>query len=119
MFTRGAPSLPKYIPQIIHRCQVLPEDGEIRLGSIFRLIIIIKTEKITHTVIEGDLTIGYPSFAAAFHITPIQGGGSNKSMVKWSVEYEKENEDVPAPTSFMKLMDAFFEELDATLVEDA
>ncbi|MCL7043159.1 hypothetical protein MKW94_028011, partial [Papaver nudicaule] len=35
MFTRGAPSLPKYIPQIIHSCQVLPDDGEIRLGSIF------------------------------------------------------------------------------------
>ncbi|MCL7032026.1 hypothetical protein MKW94_018981 [Papaver nudicaule] len=78
-----------------------------------------ENRKITHTVIEGDLAIGYPSFAAAFHITPIQGGGSNKSMVKWSVEYEKENEDVPAPTSFMKLMDGFFKELDAKLVEEA
>ncbi|RZC91690.1 hypothetical protein C5167_027747 [Papaver somniferum] len=33
--TRDASSLPKYLPQIIHKCQVFPEDGEIRVGSIF------------------------------------------------------------------------------------
>ncbi|KAI3979383.1 hypothetical protein MKX01_001575 [Papaver californicum] len=85
MITRGEPSLPKYVPQLIHKCQVLPEDGEIRLVDV----------------------------------TPIQGGGSNKSMVKWSFKYEKENEHVPTPTSFLKFFEAFFKELDVKFFEAA
>ncbi|KAI3925849.1 hypothetical protein MKW92_019330 [Papaver armeniacum] len=139
MLTRGAPTLPKYVPQLIHKCQVLPEEGEIRLGSIFvwdyavgategilstvrtkNKIIAVdhKNMSITHTVFEGYLTADYPSFDITIDVTPIHGGGSNKSMVKWSFKYEKENEHVPAPTSFMKFFEAFVKELDAKLLEE-
>ncbi|KAI3888251.1 hypothetical protein MKW92_010119 [Papaver armeniacum] len=125
MVTSGAPSLHKYLPHMIHKCQVLPEYGEIRLGSIFVWDYIIegkastvrtkekitavdhKNMSITYTVFEGDLTIGYPSFGITFHITPILEGGSNKSTVKWAIEYEKENEHVRAPTPFMECLEDF------------
>ncbi|XP_026460244.1 major latex protein 146-like [Papaver somniferum] len=137
MMTRGAPSLPQYLPHIIHKYQVLPEYGEIRLGSIFVWDYIIegnsstvttkekvtavdhKNMSITYTVFEGDLTIGYPSFAITFHITPNLEGGSNKGTVKWSIEYEKENEHVPTPTPFMEFLEAFFKELDVKLLEES
>ncbi|XP_026441894.1 MLP-like protein 43 isoform X2 [Papaver somniferum] len=137
MMTSGAPSLPKYLPHIIHKCQVLPEYGEIRLGSVFVWDYIIegnsstvttkekvtavdhKNMSITCTVFEGDLTIGYPSFALTLHVTPILGGGSNKSTVKWSMEYEKENEHVPTPTPFLEFLETFFKELDVKLLEES
>ncbi|KAI3982020.1 hypothetical protein MKX01_018926 [Papaver californicum] len=137
MMTRGAPTLPKYLPHMIHKCQVLPEYGEIRVGSIFVWDYIIegkastvttkekitavdhKNMSITYTVFEGDLTIGYPSFAITLHITPILGDGSNQSTVKWTIKYEKENEHVPTPTSFMEFLEAFSKELDVKLLEES
>ncbi|RZC91683.1 hypothetical protein C5167_027745 [Papaver somniferum] len=133
MMTRDAPSLPKYVPQLVHKCQVLPEDGEIRLGSIFVWDYVIDTStvrtkdritavdhknmSITYTVFEGHLSVDYPSFDITLDVTPIQRGGGSKSKVNWSIKYEKENEQVPPPTSFAKFFEAFFRELDAKLFE--
>ncbi|KAI3864272.1 hypothetical protein MKX03_006105 [Papaver bracteatum] len=66
-----------------------------------------KEMSITHTVFEGYLTVDYPSFDITIDVTPIHEGWSNKSMVKWSFKFEKENEHVPAPTSFLKFFEAF------------
>ncbi|MCL7047350.1 hypothetical protein MKW94_002135, partial [Papaver nudicaule] len=35
VLTRDAPKIPKYAPQMIHNVQVLPGDGDVRVGSIF------------------------------------------------------------------------------------
>ncbi|RZC94194.1 hypothetical protein C5167_021440 [Papaver somniferum] len=138
MITRGAPTLPKYVPQLVHKCQVLPEEGEIRPGSIYvwdyavgategilspvrtkNKVIAVdhKNMSITQTMFEGHFTSDYPSFDVTIDVTPIHGGGNNKTMVKWSFKYEKENEHVPAPTSFIKFFEVFFKELDAKMLE--
>ncbi|RZC85964.1 hypothetical protein C5167_026630 [Papaver somniferum] len=127
--TRGASNLPKYLPQIIHKCQVLSEDGEIRVGSIFIWDYVIgesstvttkekitavdhKNRSVTYTALEGDLTIGYPSFATTVQITPVLGEVSNESTVKWCFEYEKQSEHVPTPTYAVEFLEAFLKELE-------
>ncbi|KAI3900799.1 hypothetical protein MKW92_045883 [Papaver armeniacum] len=136
MLTRDAPKLPNYAPQTVNKCQVLPGDGEVRLGSIFvwdyvqgdkPSAVITKVKitavdhknmSLTYTVFEGHLTDDYPSFANILAITPTQRNGNNKCLVKWSVEYEKANEDIPDPTYFMKMLEDFTKELDTNLLKE-
>ncbi|KAI3900301.1 hypothetical protein MKW92_010681 [Papaver armeniacum] len=122
MLTRDAPKLPNYAPQTINKCQVLPGDGEVRLGSIFVWDYITavdhKNMSLTYTVFDGHLTDDYPSFANILVITPTQRNGNNNCLVKWSVEYEKANEDIPDPTYFMKMLEDFTKELDTNLLKE-
>ncbi|RZC91693.1 hypothetical protein C5167_027755 [Papaver somniferum] len=136
--TSGAPSLPKYLPQLIHKCQIFPGGCEISVGSIFVWDYVIegksstvttkekitavdhKNMLITCTVFEGDTAISYPSFATTVQITPI-GGGSNESKVKWSIKYEikkSEHDVIPTPTSFVNFLETFFIELGVKLLEE-
>ncbi|RZC92811.1 hypothetical protein C5167_028065 [Papaver somniferum] len=136
MLTRDAPKLPNYASQTINKCQVLPGDGEVRLGSIFvwdyvqgdkPSAVITKVKitavdhknmSLTYTVFEGHLTDDYPSFANILAITPTQRNGNNNFLVKWSVEYEKANEDIPDPTYFMKMLEDFTKELNTNLLKE-
>ncbi|KAI3904201.1 hypothetical protein MKX01_030694 [Papaver californicum] len=133
MLTRDAPRIPKYAPQTIHDVQVLPGDGEVRLGSLFVWDYVLDDKpstvmtkvkitavdhnsmSLTYTVFEGHLTDDYTSFANILAITPTDRNGNNNCLVKWSVQYEKANEDVPDPTSFMKMLVDFTKELDTNL----
>ncbi|RZC92812.1 hypothetical protein C5167_028070 [Papaver somniferum] len=133
--TRDAPKLPKYVPQIIHNVQVFPVDGEVRVGSVFvwdyvqdKPSAVMTKEKITAvdhkkmsvtcTVFEGELTKGFTSFATTLSITPTKKDGSYNCLVKWSVQYEKANEDVTDPTYLKKWLENFTKELDINLVKE-
>ncbi|KAI3971407.1 hypothetical protein MKW92_049240 [Papaver armeniacum] len=137
MLTRDAPKLPNYAPQTVNKCQVLPETvkfvWEVYLfGTMCRVrdkpsAVITKVKitavdhknmSLTYTVFEGHLTDDYPSFANILAITPTQRNGNNKCLVKWSVEYEKANEDIPDPTYFMKMLEDFTKELDTNLLKE-
>ncbi|KAI3926707.1 hypothetical protein MKX01_039837 [Papaver californicum] len=112
MMTRDAPKLPKYVPKMVHNVQVLPEDGEVRVGAVFvwdyvlgdkpgAVMTKVKVTAVDHinmslnfTVIDGELTNGYTSFAITLTTTPQRDGNYN-CLVKWSAQYQKANEDVP------------------------
>ncbi|KAI3853825.1 hypothetical protein MKX03_022500 [Papaver bracteatum] len=137
LMTRDAPKIPKYVPKIVHRVQVLPADGEVLVGSIFiwdyvqgdtpsavttkEKITAVdhKNKSITYTVFEGYLINDYPSFAFNLTITPLQRDANYKCLVKYSVKYEKANADVPDPTHLMKLLEDFSKELDTNLLKEA
>lgn len=53
---------------------------------------------VTYRVIKGDVLNSYKTFLIHLHVTP---GADNISLVKWSIEYEKVNQDVADPTSFL------------------
>ncbi|KAI3954411.1 hypothetical protein MKX01_017625 [Papaver californicum] len=136
VMTRDASKIPKYAPAMILNVQVLPGDGEVRVGSIFvwdyvqgdKPSAVMTKEKITavdhknmsltYTAFEGDLKNGYASFASTLTITPIQRNGNYNCLVKWSVQYEKANEDVSDPTYFMKLLEDFTKEVDTNLLKE-
>ncbi|KAI3917094.1 hypothetical protein MKX01_003543 [Papaver californicum] len=121
---------------MIHNVQVLPGDGEVRVGNVFvwdyvqddKPSAVMTKEKITavdhrnmsltYTVFEGDLTNDYTSFASTLTITPTQKDGNYNCSVKRSVQYEKANEDVPNPTYFMKFLEDFTKEVDTNLLKE-
>ncbi|KAI3933032.1 hypothetical protein MKW92_034482 [Papaver armeniacum] len=136
MITRDAPEIPKYVPKMVHNVQVLPGDGEVRVGSIFvweyvqgdkastvtakEKVIAVdhKNMSLTYTVFEGDLTNDFPSLDVTLSITPTQSDGNYKCLVKYSVQYEKANEDGPDPTYLMKLLEHFGKSLDTNLFKE-
>lgn len=69
----------------------------------------------THKVIEGDLLELYKSFTIIVEATPKEGG----SLVHWTLEYEKLNEDVPDPNSFLEYLCGVSTEIDGHLHEQS
>ncbi|OVA06507.1 Bet v I domain [Macleaya cordata] len=74
-----------------------------------------KNRSITYTVFEGNFTNGYKSFATTVTVSP-NGDGS---LVKWSVDYEKENAHIPTPTAFVRLLELTSKELDVQFLKQA
>ncbi|RZC72495.1 hypothetical protein C5167_047975 [Papaver somniferum] len=139
LMTRDIHKLPKYAPKTIHNIQVLPGHCEVGVGSIVVWDYVQRVQgdkptavmakvkitamdhtnlSLTNTVLEGDLRNCYTSFAINLAITPIQRDGNYKSLVKWSVQYQKANKDVPDPTYFMKVLEVFTKELEANLLKE-
>ncbi|KAF7808721.1 MLP-like protein 31 [Senna tora] len=66
---------------------------------------------ITFKVVEGDLLEEYNSFKFILKVSPtIIGGGS---VVHWTFEYEKPNEDTPNPNSLMEEVLQVSKDIDA------
>ncbi|RZC72332.1 hypothetical protein C5167_035475 [Papaver somniferum] len=74
----------------------------------------------TFTVIDGYLSDDYTSFTNTLTATtPTQRDGNYNCLVKWSVLYQKANENVLDPTYFVKMLEDFTKELDANLLKEA
>ncbi|XP_058115419.1 MLP-like protein 423 [Magnolia sinica] len=120
---------PKVFPQQYKSIEILEGDGNsvgsVRLVHFAEGIPIITTSKekieaadeekktVSYSVIDGDLINFYKTFKATFQVTP-KGDGS---LAKWSIEYEKANEDVPDPNLFQEFASKTFTELDAYLLK--
>ncbi|KAI3876064.1 hypothetical protein MKW92_039144 [Papaver armeniacum] len=129
MFTRDAPQLPKYLPNAFHSVEVIG-DGEVRLGTGFvwktvphgagsailtkQKITAVdnKNRSITYTVFEGDVMKDFNSLVRS-------GTTDGTSLVKWSVEYEKANEDVADPVGILKACEVATTEMNLHLLKKA
>ncbi|RZC47660.1 hypothetical protein C5167_040603 [Papaver somniferum] len=137
MFTRDAPELPKYLPKAFHSVEVIG-DGEVCLGTGFvwkavphgagsailtkQKITAVdnKNRSITYTVLEGDVMKDFNSFSFKLDIiTPKSGTTDGTSLVKWSVEYEKANEDVVDPIEILKACEVATTEMNIHLLKKA
>ncbi|KAI3854149.1 hypothetical protein MKX03_022162 [Papaver bracteatum] len=136
MFTRDAPQLSKYLPNAFHSVEVIG-DGEVRLGTGFvwkgvpqhagseiltkQKITAVdnKNRSITYTVFEGDVMKDFNSFNFKLDITPKSGATDGTGLVKWSVEYEKANEDVVDPIEILKACEVATTEMNLHLLKKA
>ncbi|KAF3525863.1 hypothetical protein F2Q69_00051350 [Brassica cretica] len=71
---------------------------------------------ITFRVIEGDLLKEYKSFVITIQATPKQGGPG--STVHWHVEYEKIDERVAHPETFIEFCVQVSKEIDEHLLNE-
>ncbi|KAI3840853.1 hypothetical protein MKX03_009981 [Papaver bracteatum] len=112
MCSRDAPQLSKYLPKVIESVEVIGE-GEIRIGTgfVWKLVaegrsvvteVDNKNRSITYTALEGDVMKQFKTFNFKLDITPKFGTTDGTSLVKWSIEYEKANEDVADPVGMLK-----------------
>ncbi|KAI3933131.1 hypothetical protein MKW92_002287 [Papaver armeniacum] len=112
--------LPQILPQIVKSFQILAGHGnsagtvrlaKLSIGSSREEIVKDKIEAVVDesrtlrgSIIDGDLLRMYPKFEYTINITPlVTQGGEESCLFKLSVEYEKENEDVPNPTEYMEM----------------
>ncbi|KAI3945564.1 hypothetical protein MKW98_022394 [Papaver atlanticum] len=113
-------TLPQVIPHIFKSFQILAGDGKSE-GTIWLSKVAMGTshvemakEKIeaiddesrtfSVSVVDGDILRMYPKFEYTLAVTPLVTQGSEQScLLKLSVEYEKENEDVPHPHQYVEV----------------
>ncbi|RZC90293.1 hypothetical protein C5167_031005 [Papaver somniferum] len=137
MMTRDVLKLPRYAPQNIHNVQVVSGEGELRLGSVSVWDYVLDNKpfgvrtrakitamdhqnmSLTFTVVDGYLSDDYTSFSNTLTITtPTQRDGNYNCLVKWSVQFQKANDNVPDPTYYMKMQEDLTKELDANLLKE-
>ncbi|EOA34466.1 hypothetical protein CARUB_v10022006mg [Capsella rubella] len=91
-------------------------DGEAKVAK--ERIEAVEPEKnlITFRVIEGDLLKEYKSFVITIQVTPKQGGRG--SVVHWHVEYEKIDDKVAHPETFLEFCVHVSKEIDEHLLNE-
>ncbi|KAI3909515.1 hypothetical protein MKW92_049742 [Papaver armeniacum] len=137
MLTRDASQLSKYIPNLVESVEVTAtKDGEVCIGTGFvwkfmpvggptimtkEKITAVdnKNRSITYTVMEGDVMGDFKSFNFNLDVTPKSGATDGTSLVKWSVEYEKANEDVADPVGILKSIELMTTEMNLHLLKQA
>ncbi|MED6214457.1 hypothetical protein PIB30_103296 [Stylosanthes scabra] len=68
----------------------------------------------TYNLFDGDISQSYKVFKLSFEVTDRENGGAN---VKWTVEYEKINDDVEAPYGYMEYLDKCTKDMASHLVK--
>ncbi|XP_026438342.1 major latex protein 15-like [Papaver somniferum] len=72
-----------------------------------------ETRTICHSDFEGDLMKKYKKFDAILVVKPKDNGhGSN---VRWTIEYEKNNEDSPVPIDYLGFFQSLIDDLNSHL----
>ncbi|XP_010421666.1 PREDICTED: MLP-like protein 31 [Camelina sativa] len=79
---------------------------------------LVEPEKklIKFRVIEGDVLAVYKSFLITIQATPKEGGVG--SVVKWHLEYERSDENVPHPDNFLPFLAEMTKEIDEHLLSE-
>ncbi|XP_043700866.1 kirola-like [Telopea speciosissima] len=68
-----------------------------------------ENKTLIHSVFEGDIGKLYKSYRVI--VKAMSKGGKNS--VKWSIEYEKAHEEVPAPTTYLEFIPKLAKDFDA------
>ncbi|KAK8959386.1 MLP-like protein 423 [Platanthera guangdongensis] len=121
---------PKIFSQQYKSIEIIEGDGKsagsIRLISYAEGIPFVKFAKekievvdlekklVTYSVIDGEILSYYKSFSPTLAVASKGDGGS---VVTWSVEYEKLNEDVPEADIIKELALQTIKELDSYLLK--
>ncbi|PON94462.1 Bet v I type allergen [Trema orientale] len=74
-----------------------------------------KNKSITCTVLDGSESRKYYKYGS-FTIQAVEKSEGGGALVKISVQYEKQNEDVPPPTMYTKFAENLFKSTDAYLI---
>ncbi|RZC61295.1 hypothetical protein C5167_023053 [Papaver somniferum] len=116
MFSHNITQLPKCVPNIYKSVEVIQGDetsiGSIKLWKydvegremiVKEKVTAFDKEKrsITHEMVEGELANYYKAIAVKLDVVPKQGAAGTASLVTWSLEFEKVNEDIPNPTAYI------------------
>ncbi|GMI87640.1 MLP-like protein 31 [Hibiscus trionum] len=71
-----------------------------------------KNKKMVFKMVEGQVLSYYKSWRTVFNIMPFGQG----SLVKWSMEFEKQNDDIPDPVEYADFLVTLAKNIDAYLL---
>ena len=72
-----------------------------------------QNKSITYEAVEGDILSHYNFFRAKFQASP--NGESGSATVKWTIEFEKADENIPTPEAYLDFVSKLSLGLDAYL----
>ncbi|KAI3859385.1 hypothetical protein MKW92_032157 [Papaver armeniacum] len=72
-----------------------------------------QTMTIRHMAVGGDLMNDYKKFHATLVVNPKDNG--HGSIVKWTIDYEKLNEDSPVPIPYLRFFNQLTKDLNSHL----
>ncbi|XP_020589031.1 MLP-like protein 423 [Phalaenopsis equestris] len=72
-------------------------------------------KQVKYSVIDGELLSYYKSFRPTLQVA---SKGDGVAVVKWTVEYEKVNDEVPPPELIQEMAVQTFKDLDAYLLKN-
>ncbi|POO03253.1 Bet v I type allergen [Trema orientale] len=75
-----------------------------------------KNKTITFKFLDGGATKYYNNIKSTIQVTGMDQGGC---LVKWSMEYENQNDDTPAPTKYLEAFKFLAKSIDAYLTKNA
>ena len=84
-------------------------DGQALLAKAILELIDEENKMIRFNVIEGDLLKEYKYFVATYQVIPED---EEKSLVKWTFEYEKLHPSIPEPTNLMDALVRLAKQID-------
>ncbi|EXB80472.1 MLP-like protein 31 [Morus notabilis] len=131
IFRRKQYLMPKICLDILKDVQVIKGDWE-SLGSIKQWTYVAgnsesgkeiveaideENKKITFKVLDGEITKYYKTMKTTVQVTA--KGDKGGSSVKWTLEYEKLNDSIPAPTKYLDLLSATTKNVEAYLTNNA
>ncbi|KAI3889332.1 hypothetical protein MKX03_004747 [Papaver bracteatum] len=118
MYSHNVSQLPRFFPNIFKSIEVI-EGDETRgkeMATKERLTAFDKEKKsITFEMLEGEVMNYYKALSAKLDVMPKQCAAVNGSLVKWSLEFEKVNDDIPNPTAYIDLLQYITKELSSQL----
>ncbi|RZC93743.1 hypothetical protein C5167_029385 [Papaver somniferum] len=130
-----ATKFPRVCPHIIKSFQILAGNGSIGTVRVMKIAagasheVTVKdkivaaddeSRTLSITIIDGDLLRMYPKFEYTLTVTPVvTQRREQSSLLKLSVEYEKGNEDVPAPLEYTELATALYKAIAGHLAKNA
>ncbi|KAI3977012.1 hypothetical protein MKX01_008870 [Papaver californicum] len=130
MFSHNVTQLPKFLPNIYKSVEVIEGDetsvgsitlwkynaGGKEMGAKDRLKMFDKEKRsLTYELLDGELKNYYKALTAKLNVVPKQGAAGIASLVTWSLEFEKVNEDIPDPTAYIDALKRATKELSSQL----
>uniref|UniRef100_A0A6N2KRI5 Bet v I/Major latex protein domain-containing protein n=1 Tax=Salix viminalis TaxID=40686 RepID=A0A6N2KRI5_SALVM len=73
-----------------------------------------QNKRVKFNCFEGEVLNEFKSFRSTVQVTPKDGEGS---LVKWTIEFEKLNEDIPSPDAYLELVQKLTKDIDDHLVK--
>ncbi|XP_057441424.1 MLP-like protein 34 [Lotus japonicus] len=72
---------------------------------------------IKHSIYGGDISPHYKTFTLILQVIDKNDGGDAVDVVKWTIEYEKLDEDIEPPHGWMEFLNKGTRDIDANLLK--
>ncbi|MBA0572503.1 hypothetical protein Golob_002839 [Gossypium lobatum] len=99
--------MPKLANQVDRDVKLVEGSGWDSEGSVDD-----KDRTIVYKLVEGEIMKAFKSWKSIFNVMPMREGSS----VKWTTEFEKQNDDVPDPVRYGEFLTTWTKNVDTYLL---
>ncbi|MBA0572501.1 hypothetical protein Golob_002838 [Gossypium lobatum] len=99
--------MPKMANQVVRDVKLVEGNGWDSEGSVND-----KDRTLVYKLVEGEIMKAFKSWNSILNVMPMGEG----SLVKWTMEFEKQNDDVPDPVKYGEFLTTWAKNVDTYLL---